>query len=383
MVYFSNLLMENEVLKMKHAVLVALLSFSVMVHAQIEPRIIDGDRVDPGNYDFFTALLVAYDWNTGQTSYEPPRGNRFSWNAFCGGAYIGDGLIVTAAHCVDSLPSTGNLYVLVGNYTDRGMQYEFCADENVSVYRCEGSDSEETTVSSDFHFTGWTIYTGSDDPIPVPVENIKVHPFYSENAFDNDIAVLTLPDSVNGVSITWPANSIALPSSDQFSTLAATGTPNNVRVMGHGNVLSDESAFKASADLLQVDLTAANDMTCSSFFRSNYDSSTMICAGDPGQDSCQGDSGGPLIDPASNTLLGVVSFGPSPCGNSVQSYGVYSDVYAFRNWIRSGGEQVDGIAEIGDDGKVYRMGNSNSGFQIGSLGWVSLLAGLLLLGYRR
>ncbi|EAR07786.1 S1 family peptidase [Reinekea blandensis] len=367
----------------RHAVLATLLSASALVHAQIDPRIIDGERVNPGNYDFFTTLLVAYDWQTGRTGYEPPSGNQFSWNAFCGGAYIGDGLIVTAAHCVDSLPSTGNLYVLVGNYTDNGMQYEFCADQNVSVYRCEGSASKETTVSNNFHFTGWTIYTGSDDPIPVPVENIKVHPFYSANAFDNDIAVLTLPDTFNGIAITWPANSISLPSSDQFSTLAATGTPNNVRVMGHGNVLSHESDFEASADLLQVDLKAASDATCASFFGSNYDSSTMICAGDPGQDSCQGDSGGPLIDPATNTLLGVVSFGPVPCGDQVQSYGVYSDVYAFRNWIRSGGVQVDGMAEIAEDGTVHRMGNNDSPITIGAFGLVSWLAGVLLLFGRR
>lgn len=66
---------------------------------------------------------------------------------------------------------------------------------------------------------------------------------------------------------------------------------------------------------------------------------TQICAGGiAGRDSCRGDSGGPLmghVRAASNWLvLGVVSYGPSPCG--VEGWpGVYTRVGAYVDWILS------------------------------------------------
>ena len=64
----------------------------------------------------------------------------------------------------------------------------------------------------------------------------------------------------------------------------------------------------------------------------------QICAGGKkDQDSCQGDSGGPLMafDPLYGYyLVGIVSFGPSPC--ALEGWpGVYTKVGNFIDWIES------------------------------------------------
>lgn len=66
----------------------------------------------------------------------------------------------------------------------------------------------------------------------------------------------------------------------------------------------------------------------------------QLCAGgEQGKDSCRGDSGGPLMvsygsEPNKNNwfLIGVVSFGPSPCG--LEGWpGVYTRVGDYSSWI--------------------------------------------------
>ena len=60
----------------------------------------------------------------------------------------------------------------------------------------------------------------------------------------------------------------------------------------------------------------------------------MLCAGNTEVDTCTGDSGGPLLyvdDKYRWTVGGVVSFGPSACGNGVP--GVYTRVDRYLDWI--------------------------------------------------
>lgn len=68
----------------------------------------------------------------------------------------------------------------------------------------------------------------------------------------------------------------------------------------------------------------------------------QICAGgQKGKDSCRGDSGGPLMSIENSSdgnglwaAVGVVSFGPTPCGMPGWP-GVYTKVYDFIPWIIS------------------------------------------------
>lgn len=69
---------------------------------------------------------------------------------------------------------------------------------------------------------------------------------------------------------------------------------------------------------------------------------SQICAGgERGKDSCRGDSGGPLMGNYKNSrgqaywyLAGLVSYGPSPCGQEGWP-GVYTRVSKYINWINS------------------------------------------------
>jgi len=62
---------------------------------------------------------------------------------------------------------------------------------------------------------------------------------------------------------------------------------------------------------------------------------TMICAGNEEADACTGDSGGPLLWTQRRrwTVGGIVSFGPSSCGNKAP--GVYTRVASYLPWIRT------------------------------------------------
>lgn len=64
----------------------------------------------------------------------------------------------------------------------------------------------------------------------------------------------------------------------------------------------------------------------------------MCAGGNAGQDSCRGDSGGSLMGRAPSAdnwlAVGVVSYGPSPCGTPGWP-GVYTRVGAYVDWILS------------------------------------------------
>merc|ERR1712142_1184233 len=66
-----------------------------------------------------------------------------------------------------------------------------------------------------------------------------------------------------------------------------------------------------------------------------YIGSNVICAGDNTTDACSGDSGSPLLwvdDKTRWTVVGVVSFGPSVCGQEVP--GAYTKVENYMDFIK-------------------------------------------------
>jgi secreted trypsin-like serine protease len=229
------------------------------------------------------------------------------------------------------------------------MADEYCAD----IGDTSSNNYCRTTNATGYHNTGWVAFTGSETELyTVQGGDFQIHSGYNSNTLKNDIALVDL-------DVTPTNQVLQLPTVDSFAAIAASSIADSVQVIGHGDTISDtdEDTFQQSANLMEVDLTPKTDAACSSAIN-GFDSNTMLCAGDPGEDSCQGDSGGPLIDPTTSTLLGIVSWGPLQCGNRTGSLGVYTDVYQYVEWIESGG----GTAVVYQSGdKTIRLGNENAG----------------------
>ena len=60
--------------------------------------------------------------------------------------------------------------------------------------------------------------------------------------------------------------------------------------------------------------------------------SNLCTANEKGQGACQGDSGGGLVDPKTNTLCGIVSWG-IPCAKGKPD--VFTRVSWFLDWIKT------------------------------------------------
>lgn len=309
---------------MKKVVLGLLLGLAtqgILAEERFESRIINGtDVTDASAYPYFVALMTLWEWNGG--------GGGSHWNPFCGGTYIGDDLVMTAAHCVDGLALNTDVAVLFGNES-AAMGYEFC-DDGGSNQECRRED-DRTPDSSNFHFTEYLAYDAdSEVELTNLSANIRLHPLYNGSTYNNDIALIKVPAGAGPAN----ADSADLASSLDWSTLVEGA----VRVIGHGNTETGTGDYEPSAILQSVDVTARSDTECSNDYGSNFNPDTMVCAGDPnfsspsnGFDSCQGDSGGPLLEIGADTLVGIVSWGEQ----CAKYNGVYTDVGVYDGWINS------------------------------------------------
>ncbi len=231
----------------------------------IQTRIVGGYDADPANWKFYTQLVK-------------PTGNR----SYCGASYIGDGFVLTAAHCVAKSEPSG-VAVKVGGYKFKGT-----------------------------------------DGVRANVTEIHVHPSYYKKTASHDIALLKLDRVLTNAAVV----DIAAGSLDQYVRIGDTLT-----VAGLGRLTEGGS----SPTVLQaVDVPLVTDATCQEA-GGNYKTvgDVSFCAGVPeGKiDACQGDSGGPIVvnQGGQVTQLGIVSWGIG-CARAGQ-YGVYTDIAAFTPWI--------------------------------------------------
>ena len=111
-------------------------------------------------------------------------------------------------------------------------------------------------------------------------------------------------------------------------------------VAGYG--MTEEQPDKPAEKLNYAPMTLVDWSTCNAtnyhygiqeLHQDHFDH--FFCAGEINvYDSCGGDSGGPLmcrpVNSCTWSLVGLVSFGPSPCG---QGYGVYSKVSSYVDFI--------------------------------------------------
>ncbi|KAG5334970.1 EAST protease, partial [Acromyrmex charruanus] len=257
----------------------------------LSQRIVGGERTDLDEFPWMA--LVEYQKPNGRTTA-------------CGGVLISKRYILTAAHCVKGkdLPATWRLSsVRLGEY-------------NTDTDKDCVPDSENSEICA-------------DDPITVGVEEQIAHENYRPTSRDQryDIALLRLSRDVPFTRYIQP---ICLPSNSSLG--------GKLFVAGWGKTeTSSASNIKLKLALPLAEKSLCDQTYVSAGVRLGLG---QICAGgQKGKDSCRGDSGGPLMaleriadGTGKWTAVGVVSFGPSPCG--MQGWpGVYTKVSDFVPWI--------------------------------------------------
>ncbi|EJL6576465.1 trypsin-like serine protease [Vibrio cholerae] len=248
--------------------------FSSMIHAestaQVSPRIINGSDATLGEWPSIVALVTR-----GQNAFD---------GQFCGGSFLGDRYVLTAAHCVDFRdPTTIDVVIGINNLNNE-------ASEGVRV----------------------------------PVRRIYIHEDYVDRTLLNDIAILELDRAV-------VADQITLAAAD---ARVGTAVGTTLKVAGWGTTSpSGRSNFPSVLQQVEVDLI--DQAVCQTAMRegiSSMENSANFCAGRNNQDSCRGDSGGPIIVTSTGAQLGIVSWGGPVCALN-NTYGVYTNVSYFADWI--------------------------------------------------
>lgn len=172
--------------------------------------------------------------------------------------------------------------------------------------------------------------------IDVPIERIVGHEDYNPNVKNqpNDIALIRMNRHVDYTDFIKP---ICLPVDANVQRATFEGIKLDVAGWGKTEQMS-ASNIKLKATVSGVSLSNCNAVYSRQGI--NLSDKQMCAGGEIGVDSCRGDSGGPLIglDRTSrvkpyNFIVGVVSFGPTPCGLAGWP-GVYTRVSEYIDWIK-------------------------------------------------
>ena len=254
----------------------------------IESDMEDGEHLFP----FFTGIRSASPKITGGTSTVI---SEFPWQVYyisggfrCGGSIISNKWILTAAHCTKN-NSGGAIPV---------------SDMVVRVGLNNPSNFQEGMAYR--------------------VSEVIVHEDYNNETLLNDIALLSLRDTINFAN----AEPIRIINSDDVAEGAIV--PGVMTwVSGWGYISLDPNVLPTS--LQKVQLPIVSNEQASSVWSDIPVSALMAGYLDGNKDACNGDSGGPMVVPVLGEykLAGIVSWGSSECN----TYGAYTRVSDFEKWI--------------------------------------------------
>ncbi|KAH8316706.1 hypothetical protein KR067_013766, partial [Drosophila pandora] len=203
---------------------------------------------------------------------------RLRGNHRCGGTVVATNIIVSAAHCVNTLTTVANLTIVAGStriWNVEDKQQELAVRQIIihPNYRTLNNDYDAAILILDGDFE----YSDAIQPIPLATER---------------------PEHDTEVVVTG------------WGTTSEGGNISNILQEVFVNVVENTECKKAYSFML---------------------TSRMLCAAvtGGGKDACQGDSGGPLV--LNNELLGIVSWGTG-CARESKP-GVYCSVPDVHDWI--------------------------------------------------
>lgn len=297
-------------------------------HDESGGRIVGGEPARPGSAPWQVEILSSPDYDEADRAYDATLAHddackihlveRTSWELAhkCGGAWIGGGWIVTAAHCVDNIP---------------------------------GFDGRKGNVLTDRRLRLGTQNLTVDDGL-FAIDAVVIHSGYAKATKLDDIALVRIVDD---------PRIAAFEADGRLAAVALMGTGDRdfdpgeaLRVTGWGwmgqrnegdavtRLDSAKRLQRNPADLQQLTLHYLPDERCATEYGAFYGPGAL-CAGtlaadgsiEAGKDSCQGDSGGPLTreeDGDRRSLVGVVSGGKG-CGAGKPA--VYTRVAFYAAWI--------------------------------------------------
>lgn len=298
------------------------------VSAEGGGRIVGGEPARPGSAPWQIEILSSPNYTAADRAYDATLPDGDACKIYlaerqdhelahkCGGSYIGDGWVITAAHCVDNIPGfdgkAGNVL------TDRMVRL---GTQNLTV----------------------------KDGI-LAIDAVVIHKDYSKATKHDDIALIRLKPDARIGELEAAGRLAAVPvmaagdrDFDPRETLRVTGWG----WMGQRNLKdavsrldSNQRLQRNPADLQQLSLAYLEDALCEREYGDEYGKGSL-CAGSlapdgsvaTGKDSCQGDSGGPLTrqeDGGGRSLVGLVSGGKG-CGAGKPA--VYTRIAYYTDWI--------------------------------------------------
>lgn len=266
----------------------SLLSFSSQAEEDVNvtPYIVGGDLGNVADYPFMASLMFEYESQPGKVF------------PLCGGSVLDSTHILTAAHCVYN----------VASYRIASMKVAIEANDEQGMLAAPR----------------------------VSVKNIYYPSNYSDSTLLNDVAVLELAQPLpNYTTIHQTILADLSVQGQEYRQLPAK----TFTIVGYGSLDSDtpnEQFDFMKASVRYVDPDACNiwsnyitsdKQVCTS--GSSFDNSQLVTA------ACQGDSGGPLIwdNNGIKTQIGIMSMVPYPCGSSLTTQSVYTDVSQYTDWI--------------------------------------------------
>lgn len=291
-------------------------------------RIVGGEPAKPGSAPWQVEILSSPSYDEADRAYDATLADGDACKIYlaqrapyelahkCGGAWIGDGWVATAAHCVDNIP---------------------------------GFDGRDGNVLTDRRVRLGTQNLTVDDGL-FAIDAVVIHGGYTKREKLDDIALVRVADDPRIAAFEASGRLAAVPlmgagdrDFDAGEALRVTGWGWMGQRNERDTVSRRDSANRLQrnpADLQQLTLNYLPDAQCDKEYGEFYGPGAL-CAGTlaadgsiaAGKDSCQGDSGGPLTreeDGGVRSLVGVVSGGKG-CGAGKPA--VYTRVSYYAGWI--------------------------------------------------